>query len=364
MAVKVDCAWARVCIRESKRFCSIEKNPGEGSLKFRARVIDDRYRVYCEHFKEHPLLHISKHDFVRVYKIIDDKFSNWRNKSDKEAYLTQFSTNNWNDGKVLSKEGKKEHSLSSCKACFLFNSQFQSTFPLSKNCRVATKGPLGDLQANAKRKIGQEDPHIMITNKKLKSVGKAIFAAYNETCKENFGKSLSDILVLVPEAGLEKRLSPVEKRKLKRDQQRQLKHHVEKQMAQADTDVHLSLCESYSARKTKRLAQAFETFEEAQERAKKTPPKVKERLHTPLTENIDGNLQQLLAEVDSWPDGKVNWSEKARSYKIRTKGQESTPANGGQLIKFFLQSKGVNITRFEPRADNDNQEGRSRGKNC
>lgn len=83
-----------------------------------------------------------------------------------------------------------------------------------------------------------------------------------------------------------------------------------------------------------------------------------------MAKNIEGNLQQLLEEVESWPDGKVNWSEKARAYKIRTKGQESTPANGGQMVKEFLQSKGVNIDRFEPSANNySNQEGCSGGNN-
>ena len=53
-------------------------------------------------------------------------------------------------------------------------------------------------------------------------------------------------------------------------------------MAQADTDVHLSPCESFSARNVQRLAQSFETYEEAMERSKKTPPKVKERMHTAL----------------------------------------------------------------------------------
>ena len=165
------------------------------------------------------------------------------------------------------------------------------------------------------------------------------------------------------EAGLQKKLSPTEKKKMKRDQQRKLKNDVKSKMSATDTDVHLSLRESYSARKVQRLGQSFETYEEAKERSKKTPPKVRERLHTPLVENIDGDLEQMLAEVESWPDGKVNWSEKARTYNICTKGQESIPANGGQMLKEFLKSKGVNIARFEHSedADDSNQEECAKG---
>ena len=45
MALKVEYAWARVCVIESKELCSIQMNPGEGSSKFRARVSDERYRI-------------------------------------------------------------------------------------------------------------------------------------------------------------------------------------------------------------------------------------------------------------------------------------------------------------------------------
>lgn len=76
---------------------------------------------------------------------------------------------------------------------------------------MAPKGPLGELQENAKRHIGEKEAKV--TNNKLKSNGETIYATYNEKCKENFGRSLSDILVLVPEAGLQKKLSPAEKKK-------------------------------------------------------------------------------------------------------------------------------------------------------
>ena len=120
-------------------------------------------------------------------------------KPKKEAYLTAFSSKNWNEGKVMNKEGKKDHSLTTCQACLLFSSQLQSTFPLSKVCRGARRGPLTELNANAKRQCLKEPK---ITKRILKSIEEAIFATYYEKCKENFQKSLSDILVLVPEGGL------------------------------------------------------------------------------------------------------------------------------------------------------------------
>lgn len=60
---------------------------------------------------------------------------------------------------------------------------------------------------------------------------------------------------------------------------------------------------------------------------------------------IEGELDQLLADVESRLDGPPNWSEKARMYNIKTKGSDATPANGGQQA--FLKSKEVDISRFE-----------------
>ena len=105
--------------------------------------------------------------------------------------------------------------MTSCQACLLFNSQLQSTFPISKFCRGARKGPLTELNTNVKRQC-QREPKV--TKRKLKSIGEAIYATYNEKCQENFQKSLSDILVLVPEAGLQKKPSPAEKKRMKRNE--------------------------------------------------------------------------------------------------------------------------------------------------
>jgi len=41
---------------------------------------------------------------------------------------------------------------------------------------------------------------------------------------------------------------------------------------------------------------------EVTERAGATPPRVRERSHAPSTDNIGGELDQLLIDVKSWPN--------------------------------------------------------------
>ena len=75
------------------------------------------------------------------------------------------------------------------------------------------KGPLNEIQQDANKYTAQHTVQkgSKITNKQLEVSERVIYSTYGKKCKENFGKSLCDILPLVPEAGLEKKPSPVEK---------------------------------------------------------------------------------------------------------------------------------------------------------
>ena len=342
MAVKAECAWARVFIRETKYICRLERGASEGLAKFELRFLAERHNLYCQNFKDHPHFSMDPKEFNRVAKVLDNKFGTWRNKADKSSYLARFSPSNWAEGKIITQEGKRSHSLSNCITCQKFNSSYQGTFPISKSCRSHKSGPLSEIRREAK-KLTRQGPKI--TNKRLKEIGQAIYSTFDERCKENFKKSFSEILALVPEAGLQKKLTPAEQKKVRRDQQRKMKKETENQMA-GDTSAHLILRQSYSARQKHRLAQTFETQEEAAERTRESLPQKRNRPHTPAIENIDGNLEQLLNDIESWPDT-INWSEKAKDYNIRKKGADKVPTNGGQILKKFLAAKGIDLARFQ-----------------
>ena len=243
MALKAECAWARVFIRETRNICCFERGANESSSKFGTRVLAERYRLYEEHFKAHPSFAMDKKEFGRVSKVLDSKFGDWRNKNNKQAYLSRFSPSNWDEEKIITKEGKRNHVLTNCHTCQKFNSSYQGTFPMSKSCRGYNSGPLSEIGNEAKKMCHGRGK---ATSKRLKEVGQTIYSTFNERCKENFGKSLSDILVLVPEAGLQRKMSPVEKKKLKRDQQRKFKQDTENQMAGDICSSHLTSRQSYN----------------------------------------------------------------------------------------------------------------------
>jgi len=186
-----------------------------------------------------------------------------------------------------------------------------------------------------------------MTKKSLKEVGQNIYSAFDERCKENYGKSFADIIILVPEAGLQKKQSPEEKKQIRIINQRKTKQHIESKIIENDTDMHLSLRQSFTARNEQRLAQCFETKAEAMLRVNKSSPESKNRSHTLSTENVEGNLEQLLEDVKSWNDKEINWSKKAEEYGIRKKGSPENLKNGGQTLKAYLEAKGVDTTQFK-----------------
>lgn len=215
MSVKVECAWARVAIRETINKCSIKRAHNEGKTKFGARIRHERNRLYCENFKDYAKFNLTLYEFNRVSKKIDEQIANWRNKKDKELYLSHFSTENWSDqGKRMTSETRKGHSITNCKACQLYNSQYQAIYPMKKMCMSGKRGPLTNIVDDSKNHTLLPEG-LKATKKQLKSVGLTIYSTYNEKCKENFRKTLSELLVFVPEAGLERKLSPAEKKKRK-----------------------------------------------------------------------------------------------------------------------------------------------------
>lgn len=183
------------------------------------------------------------------------------------------------------------------------------------------------------------------TKGELKAVGEMIFSTYEKNCKENLGKPFSEVLLAVPKLNLQEKQSAYDKKKQRLKNQRQLKASVEALWNQSDVDAHLAQRTSLAARAKQRALQSFETLQEAKSRLEKTPPGMKDRSHIP--KEVTGNIEQLLDDVKKWPHEAVCWSTKAKEYNIRGNINETTPPKGGQILKEFLKSEGVDIAPFE-----------------
>ena len=114
-------------------------------------------------------------------------------------------------------------------------------------------------------------------------------------------------------------------------------------MNENDTEEHLSSRQSYRARQEHRLAQSFETMTKATERARTTPPKVRERCHAPSTDNIIGDLDQLLIAELRRAKVKENGSSSSRENLVMTSayGRTGERANVSPSVQTLNEGEGA-----------------------
>ena len=72
-------------LRETKSLSKTERISGEGNAKFAARLLEDRFKIFNEHFQEYPGLHMKQEDFIRHYKAIDEKSYNLQRQNRKRS---------------------------------------------------------------------------------------------------------------------------------------------------------------------------------------------------------------------------------------------------------------------------------------
>ena len=67
----------------------------------------------------------------------------------------------------------------------------------------------------------------------------------------------------------------------------------------------------------------------------------------PAADFISWDKEALREEIEKLDNGKeVNWSELARKYNVKnTVGEDAR--NGGQIVKEWLKSEGVDVNRFK-----------------
>lgn len=84
--------------------------------------------------------------------------------------------------------------------------------------------------------------------------------------------------------------------------------------------------------------------------------------HVGSSQNVTWDKQGLKQEVEGYEDGKaVNWSALAKKYNVTNQNGEMA-GNGGQIIKEFLQSEGVNVNRLKRPHEYKGEEKRVRRK--
>ena len=326
MAQYFNCGFGRVAVYDIAKKSSTTSN----WKQLRGCSEENLVAQFHKRFQNRTAFKISNDYFVRnARKLLPMFDKKWNPTSSREQYHSQFSEECW---KKLSSQGKSMHSLQACKGCLTAYPMTQSKFP--GNIKSDKENYIKSSQKVLKR-LKKDKP---IPLKEAKKTALTVFESISEQFEDSTGHSLTDCLTANPKTKLQKRPTKQQQKRIRREQVREYKQNVEQHYTDSAVSSVLGTRVSKSQYNRVRLAQGFE------------PPKEsKPKSHTPTMENIrviNHDVDMLVAEVESMPDQRINWSALARKYGVKLVNSDQELKNGGQVIKEFLRARGVNVERF------------------
>ncbi|XP_078693315.1 uncharacterized protein LOC144923015 [Branchiostoma floridae x Branchiostoma belcheri] len=302
MALKITCGFGRVGARESKVLGLTEE---EKQTKKHSRCdLEQRYTAFTNVFvgpgKENQL---NYQDFSDSVKHIEKVLNSWTKscRDERVKFLEHFSINKW---QKLSAATKAKHSVvGPCQACQQDHGTYWELYNKQIKC------------ARVRNVLTTSSAHLNELNK-----------VQNQKIDQSTKRKLSQ----------------------------QIKSSIENAQRRNNKDVEVAYatCESLRSRRKRRLAEEFESKDQAEQRTKKR--KLLEGLGQRTAPNKLGNFEdwaifdkeQLKQEVESYEDGaNVNWTELARKYEIK-KPDGEVPSNAGQLLKLWLEKQHIDTERF------------------
>ena len=225
------CGFAKVAALELGRRVNAEvlRDGKEGQAKFRARKLQEHYKQYVELFKGQEgnnYFSIDINKFRKKLPQLRDYFKSWnpRLKDEKEKIRKHFSVESWEQ---LPPARRKEHRFANCPGCKKRDLEFVALFPVrSKQFEGKAKENAFFNIRNTQIKPAPKIPR-PLSQGQIKTIAKGLYdnvnAAFEKVCNVPFATAISKI----PELELQKKKSPDEVRRARRERYRKAKQKIE-----------------------------------------------------------------------------------------------------------------------------------------
>lgn len=195
---------------------------------------------------------VSQNTFDKRLPALLQNFNKWRGE-EKSEFLDHFSSAAWSS---LSALKKGLHSISNCKECHVNHVVFQSLFPLRTN-RLRGSDPL-PVSAKEAANLRKTTKAVKPSKATVKDTVKNSYLKINEPFKNLYNIDLAEALAKVPEIGLTKSKTKVQKQKETRETVRRMKNKTEEQWSKVDCDTMLGTRQSFRQRDLQRKSLYFE----------------------------------------------------------------------------------------------------------
>ena len=230
----------------------------------------------------------------------------------------------------LPKIKQKRHTFAKCKECALTYKNAQQTFP-------GVKFTPGKSLAECASVLVEQNK----ASKSEQTSTKEILLELDTLYQATYGHSFTQSLVECKTAGIQNKPTTVERKRAKRTLQRECRDQITKQLHRSDAITVLAEGHSLASYQRQRIAQSFESPKTTRERHKNT-----EKKHSPSSNNVQWDKENLLPTLQNWPQGKIiNWSAIARQYHVPGK-------NKGQVVKEFAKENGIEVFKLDNRPCN------------
>jgi len=183
---------------------------------------------------------------------------------------------------------------------------FQTQFPLKSN-RLKGADPVATCTKEAGN-LRKTTKAVKPSKKAIRDTAKSIYLEINEPFKNLYNVNLADAFTKVPETGLARAKTKVQKQKERRESARRFKNSAEEQWSKLDCDTMLGTRQSFKQRDLRRKSLYFESHEEAKIRTSKRKALEeaglrKKKRHSPDPSSLDFDKAGLLQAVNEMNEG-------------------------------------------------------------
>ena len=224
------CGFAKVVALEIGKEVqnSIKKKECESVKDYRNHVKEEQYKRFNNSFSETGgKFDIDITKFHKNLLNLKSKVRKWspRKSAEKSEYLNTFSIESWNN---LPMARKREHSLANCRGCAVRYANVQSYFPVQSRFLIAKANPVFAAEIEAEKLKGT-GPVVKPLQADIRNTAKKIYNNVAPAFEKKFRTNLANAFTNVPELNLQ-HTSRDDRRKGKRNQFKQAKENIEKQM--------------------------------------------------------------------------------------------------------------------------------------
>jgi len=201
-----------------------------------------RQRFLGTFYENKEAFAVSQITFDKRLPVLLQNFKKWCGES-KSKYLDHFSSTEW---KSLSALKRGLHSISNCRECHVNHLLFQTHFPLKSN-RLKGADPVATCTKESGN-LRKTTKAVKPSKKAIQDTAKSIYLKINEPFKNPYNINLADAFTKVPETGLTRAKTKVQKQRERRESARRFKNSAAEQWSKLDCDTMLGTRQSFKQR--------------------------------------------------------------------------------------------------------------------